>query len=53
MEPAFEAHRLHFALTVTFHYLFPQRTCIGRLRQGFVAEGIARRWEIALLNDGW
>jgi len=26
MEPALEAHRLHFAFTVTFHYLFPQLT---------------------------
>lgn len=26
MEPALEAHRLHFAFTITFHYLFPQLT---------------------------
>jgi len=26
MEPALEAHRLHFAFAVTFHYLFPQLT---------------------------
>jgi cytochrome bd ubiquinol oxidase subunit I len=26
MEPALETHRLHFAFTVTFHYLFPQLT---------------------------
>ncbi len=26
MEPALEAHRLHFAFTATFHYLFPQLT---------------------------
>jgi len=26
MEPALEAHRLNFAFTVTFHYLFPQLT---------------------------
>jgi cytochrome bd ubiquinol oxidase subunit I len=26
MNPALEAHRLHFAFTVTFHYLFPQLT---------------------------
>jgi cytochrome d ubiquinol oxidase subunit I len=26
MEQALEAHRLHFAFTITFHYLFPQLT---------------------------
>lgn len=26
MEPALEAHRLHFAFTITFHYIFPQLT---------------------------
>jgi cytochrome bd-type quinol oxidase subunit 1 len=26
MEQALEAHRLYFAFTVTFHYLFPQLT---------------------------
>jgi cytochrome d ubiquinol oxidase subunit I len=26
MEQALEAHRLHFAFTVTFHYIFPQLT---------------------------
>ena len=26
MNPALDAHRLHFAFTVTFHYIFPQLT---------------------------
>ena len=26
MEPALDVHRLHFAFTVTFHYIFPQLT---------------------------
>lgn len=26
MEQAREVHRLHFAFTVTFHYIFPQLT---------------------------
>ena len=26
MEPAVDVHRLHFAFTVTFHYIFPQLT---------------------------
>jgi cytochrome d ubiquinol oxidase subunit I len=26
MEQALEVHRLHFAFTATFHYLFPQLT---------------------------
>jgi cytochrome bd-type quinol oxidase subunit 1 len=26
VEPALDVHRLHFAFTITFHYLFPQLT---------------------------
>ena len=26
MEPAVDVHRLHFAFTITFHYIFPQLT---------------------------
>jgi cytochrome d ubiquinol oxidase subunit I len=46
MDRALLVHRLHFAFTITFHYLFPQRTMgLAPLIVGLESPGLRRNDE--------
>jgi len=50
MEDALTIHRLHFAFTITFHYIFPQLT-MGLALLIFILKTIALRTGNEIWND--
>ncbi len=50
MEDALTIHRLHFAFTITFHYIFPQLT-MGLALLIFILKTLALRSKNEIWND--